>query len=55
MKAAGSAAELVEDWSKEGDEGEGEEAEGKDTEKGEDVKMAEAADSTPVSEVNTTN
>ena len=52
MKAAASAAKLVEDWD---EEGEGEEAEGKDTEKGEDVKMAEAADSTPVSEVNTTN
>ena len=48
MKAAATAAELVEDWDEEGEEGE---AERKDTEKEEDPKMAEAADSTPVSKV----
>ena len=48
MKAAATAAELVEDWDEEGEEGE---AERKDTEKEEDLKVAEAADSTPVSKV----
>ena len=48
MKAATSAAELVEDWDEEGGEGE---AKRKDTEKEGEPKMAEAADSTPVSKV----
>ena len=46
MKAAASAAELVDDRDEEGEEGE---AERKDTEKEEEPKMAEAGDRTPVS------
>ena len=54
VKAAASTAELMDDWDEEGEEREEGEAEQKDTEKEEEPKMVEAADSTPVSTVLTT-